>query len=553
MEKIVVGNTHIIINDYDLGDCEALEHSFRVYDKIRHSYDTMGLYYDPESRRLYLPAGLDLWKIRKYFNQQYYSSEESITPNKIPEIKISNMPRDDTQAEALRFMIGVNEYSNNTYQHQLSVNLNTGKGKTFCSITTIAYFRYKSMIITASKTLLEQWRNEIIKYTNIPEDKIVYISGSNEVNMAISGKSKKFNEGYVYLCTHGTLRSFGDTFGWNKVTALFSVLGIGLKFFDEAHTNYDNMLMIDFFTNVYKTYYVTATPARSSWSENRIFQLSIKNVPSIDLFDENNDPHTSYVAIKWNSHPTPQQVTACKNAYGLDRIKYIDYITKQPSFYYMMRIIMDLVLKCKGKVLMYIGTNEAILRLYHWICTEYPELLGDVGIYTSLVNSDKKFNEREKRLILSTTKSAGVGEDISGLKMTIVVAEPFKSSVIARQTLGRTRDKDTMYIELVDIGFMYTKRYYTDKLATFKKYAQDISESTVSDYELNRRVENIMERRTDKKARSPFVLCDDRFDFADAMQNQAPGKNIYSNANGTIQSTNNTSAKSRIGINPYIH
>jgi hypothetical protein len=48
--------------------------------------------------------------------------------------------------------------------------------------------------------------------------------------------------------------------------------------------------MIDFFTNVFRTYYVTATPGRSSWRENRIFQLSIKNVPTIDLFNEDKDP-----------------------------------------------------------------------------------------------------------------------------------------------------------------------------------------------------------------------------------------------------------------------
>ena len=50
------------------------------------------------------------------------------------------------------------------------------------------------------------------------------------------------------------------------------------------------------------------------------------------------------------------------------------------------------------------------------------------------------------QLYLSTTKSAGLGEHIEHLKMTIVLAEPFKSNVIAQQTLGRTRDKNTVYI-----------------------------------------------------------------------------------------------------------
>ena len=66
--------------------------------------------------------------------------------------------------------------------------------------------------------------------------------------------------------------------------------------------------------------------------------------------------------------------------------------------------------------------------------------------------------EKKKKLLLTTTKSAGLGEHIPGLKMTIVLAEPFKSEILARQTLGRCRDKNTTYIEVVDEGFAYTRR-----------------------------------------------------------------------------------------------
>ena len=186
------------------------------------------------------------------------------------------------------------------------------------------------MIITASNTLLSQWKSEILKYTNLQDKDIIQIKGSDNINMILSGNSSKANNASIFLCSHGTLKSFGDSYGWDKVYELFRYLGIGLKFFDEAHTNFDNMLMIDYHTNVYRTYYVTATPGRSNFKENRIYQVSLKNVPSIDLFDERNDPHTDYVAIKWNSRPSPSDISKCKNQYGLDRMKYIDYITKNP-------------------------------------------------------------------------------------------------------------------------------------------------------------------------------------------------------------------------------
>jgi rRNA pseudouridine-1189 N-methylase Emg1 (Nep1/Mra1 family) len=292
---------------------------------------------------------------------------------------------------------------------------------------------------------------------------------------------------------------------------VFLHLGIGLKIIDEAHTNFENMLMLDFYTNVYKSYYVTATPKRSNKSENRIYQLFMKNIPDIDLFNSESDPHTDYIAIKWSSRPSPYIVSNCTNRYGLDRNKYIDYVTKNDNFYKMMYIVMDMVLKCKGRVLMYIGTNEGILRVYKFIGTNYPELLGDIGIFTSLLDKEHKLLERNKKLLLSTTKSAGLGEHIEGLKMTIVVAEPFRSEVLARQSLGRTRDKDTTYIELVDLGFNAIKNFYYAKIPIFNKYALSTSDIYIDSYELENRYRRLKEERDEYISKCPLKLHDPRF------------------------------------------
>lgn len=513
-DKIIVTNSAIIINNYHMGDNEKLEQTFSVWDPLTHKLVPFGMHYDPINERLYLPRGIDIWWVRNCFDEKYYHRENFHPYNKIDNIEIKYRPRDDQQIQALQFMCGVNEYKENLDFTQLSVNLNTGKGKTYCSIATIAFFKIKSMIITASNSLLSQWKDEILKYTNLKDKDVIQVKGSDNINMILSGNSSKANNASIYLCSHGTLKSFGDSYGWDKVYELFKYLGIGLKFFDEAHTNFDNMLMIDYHTNVWKTYYVTATPGRSNFKEDRIYKVSLKNVPYIDLFDERNDPHTSYVAIKWNSRPTPIDISKCKNQYGLDRMKYIDYVTKNPEFYKMMRVIMELVIKCNGRVLMYIGTNEGILRVYHWIGTNYPEFLGDIGIFSSLVPNDQKLEEKKKKLLLSTTKSAGLGEHIEGLKMTILLAEPFKSEIIARQTLGRTRDDNTMYIELVDMGFRYNRKFYYNKLPVFNKYASDVSDTTIESYELNKRYQEIIKSRETWRVR-PLQFDDQRFDFSD--------------------------------------
>lgn len=510
--RIVVRNSCIKIKNYTLGECPALENNFKVWNPVTHSMDILGMYYDEKEETLYLPRGIDIWKIKKYLNEKYHSVEKSNDYSYIDNILIKYSPRDEEQKEALRFMCGVNEYEDNRQLPQLSVNLSTGKGKTYCSIATIAYFKIKSVVITASTTLLNQWKDKIKEYTNLTDKDILQISGSPMMNMIINDKSQRARNASIYLVTHSTIRSFGDNYGWDKLNLVFDTLGIGIKFIDEAHQNFNNMLMLDFFTNITKTYYITATPKRSDYREDRIYQLSLKNVPNIDLFDEDNDPHTDYIAIKWNSRPTAMQISECRNfSYGLDRNKYVNYVVNQPNFYKMLYIIMDMVIKCKGRVLFYIGTNDAILKVYKWMGDNYPEFIGDIGIYTSLMSKEDKLIEREKKLILTTTKSAGAGEDISNLKMTIVLAEPFKSEVLARQSLGRTRNKDTVYIELVDMGFTYLRRYYQEKLKVFNQYAKSTTDTVIDQYELDRRSEKLEEQRFNKIALSPIKFRDERF------------------------------------------
>lgn len=511
MPRVIVRNSCIKIEDYNLGDCPALERNFMIYNPVNHRYDVLGMYYSSSTYTLYIPRGLDIWKIKHYLGVENHTTEKPHEFTEVGNILMRYTPRDEQQIEALKFMVGLDEYDSNRFEPQLSVNLSTGKGKTYCSIATISYIRVKSIVITGSITLLNQWKDNIKEYTNLCDNDIMFISGSPTMNMILSGKSSKAKYAKIFLCTHGTIRSYCDQYGWNNLEKIFKILGIGMKFIDEAHTNFENMLMIDFFSNVWKSYYITATPERSSWNENKVYQLSIKNVPSIDLFRSDVDPHTDYIAIKWNSHPSAQVLSKCKNMYGLDRNKYIDYVTKNPNFYLMMHVIMDMFLKCKGRGLFYIGTNDGILRVYKWIGENYPQLLGDIGVFTSLVDKETKLKEKQKKLILSTTKSAGLGEHIEKLKMTVVLAEPFKSSVIAKQSLGRTRDNDTMYIELVDMGFRHILKYYYAKQPIFNQYALSTSDTVIEQYELEKRANKIKEVQEQKIAKSPIYFCDNRF------------------------------------------
>ena len=199
------------------------------------------------------------------------------------------------------------------------------------------------------------------------------------------------------------------------------------------------------------------------------------------MFDPDNDPHTRYTALRFNSRPSPNDMRQCvNNMYGLNRNSYTGYIVQKEEFYNLLYILLDKIIKVGGKTLIYIGTNEAIFVVKDWIELNYPEFRDNVGIYTSVIPKDIKQEQLDKPLILSTTKSAGAALDIKDLRTTVVLAEPFKSEVLARQTLGRTRNEGTDYIEVVDDGFIQISKFYNAKKPIFRKYASSCKEIKLS-------------------------------------------------------------------------
>lgn len=492
MPKIVVYRTHVEINDYDLGDCPPIEKTFSIYNLTTHRRDPKGMIYDKDRRVLMLPRGMDIGYLERLLHSEPVVSSYIDPIGDIGPVMLKYKPRDEDQKEAIKFMLSSGQYFRNETSTMMSVNLNTGKGKTYCAIAVMAFLRMRTIVITDSVGWLNQWKDFIVEYTDIKLDEIYLISGAPTLAMLFNRDISKYK---VILSTHSTIKSIGDKQGWDKINEFFRYCQIGVKFFDEAHLNFDNMFEIDCHTESFITYYLTATPGRSNEGEDAIYRIYFKNVPSIDLFDANVDPHTKYAAIRFNSNPTPLDASRCRNNYGLDRMAYVDYVVRNENFQRLLIILVDMAIRKPGKHLFYIGTNEAILYVREFIYQHFPCLIGNVGIYTSIVPADIKKGELDKKIILSTTKSAGAAMDIKGLVETVNLAEPFKSRVLAQQTFGRTRAQNTMYKDVVDTGFYYTKKFYEHKKPVFDKYATECVEVNITNGDIEARAARIIDEQ----------------------------------------------------------
>lgn len=483
MVKFIIKHSRIEIPNYNLGDNKGVERRFMVYSKIDHCYFMSGMMYDNETKTLILPRGCNPHFLENELGGPVIVDDTHDPVEYIGAVKFKYIPRDDVQIKAIQFMIGQGQYRANANKSQVFLNLPTGKGKTFCTIYTIALMKVRAMVIATTSEWLYQWKKFILQYTDISPSDVYVMIGEPTIRSLMRNGMGSIK--YV-LTTHATIRSYASKYGWKEVGRLFRFLKIGVKIFDEAHLDFDNICSIDFHTDTRKTIYVTATDKRSDKSQDIIYQRYFESVASINLFNQNTDKHTRYLAIKYDSCPTDKEIIRCSSnpVYGFDRNNYTNYLVTKPNYYLILLTVLRMILHRGGKALIFIGTNDAIMKTYNWIAEVIPWLIDDVGIYTSVVSPDKKATELSKKIILSTTKSAGAATDIKGLKTTVVLAEPFKSQVIARQTLGRTRDPDTLYIECVDIGFSSTRRYYSSKKPIFEKYALQPAEALITESDL---------------------------------------------------------------------
>ena len=491
MNKVENRHTCTIVHNYDLGDCPFIEKMFSIWNKGRFRREPFGRYYDAKNKDLYLPSGMDQFYIERNFYGDIIIKYEPDPYDTLNKIQMKIKPRDERQVEALKFCVGADQYCANRERSQIFLNLHTGVGKTFVAIAVFAFYRIKTMMITYSLDWIQQWKERILEYTDLKEEDIYIIAGKASIVKLLNGlhnpRKIKF-----FLVSHDTISSYAKANGWEKVHQLFKLLRVGIKIYDESHLYFENTMMIDNFSDVWKTYYLTATPMRSDRDQDRIYQRCYEKVPKLSLFDEENDPHTEYISIHFNSKPTPFEINDCHNMYGFNRNKYTDYLVSRPNYFKILRILMEVIstnTTPEGKVLIYIGTNYAIGVTYNWLHYYFPRI--PIGIYTSAVPKEIKRSQLDNKIILSTTKSAGEALDLSGLEMTIVLDEPFKSPKLAIQSLGRTRAKDTKYIEVVDTGFKPISNFYKAKQEVFEKYATKRTRINLSQEDLDSQVASL--------------------------------------------------------------
>ena len=474
MATVRVFHTHIEVYPYEIGDCPELEYMMSKYDTITHKRIPVGYYI--KSDILYLPRGFNTMLLEKFFNTEITMVRKCNDYSKISKGTPLYKPKSIIQEQAIKFLTSTDEYAYTARYAQLGLNIDTGDGKTYAAISAILKLKIRAIIITHRESLKSQWIKSFKEMTTLPDDRICNISGVDVMSKIMDGKVNAD----IYCVNHQTILLYASNNGWDSIRDFFKKIKVGIKVIDESHKFFESTLMIDNFSNVYKSFYLTATFTRSDVSEASIFKKAFSSLVRFGEETQNNEEkrkHINLILVYFKSKPPYGVSPNVKTNYGFSSYKYIDYELNE-DYNTLMRVlhkIIDDTSHLEGKTMILSPKKDSV----DYIANDLQEYIGEeVGtVYSNnspLVNNE---NKKNKRYISSTIKSSGEGTDIKGLRVLINL-EPIASKALADQVRGRLREyddeKDTFLFYLVDLSVEETCTMVKRILPIMKKKCKEI-------------------------------------------------------------------------------
>lgn len=467
-KTIRVYHTHIEIFPYEKGENEKIERMLSIWVDAEFHYDPMGYFIN--NRILYVPRGFSIPILEKEFRSTAFVVKECDYYETVKGVKMTTPPRDRIQEESIEFLTGEGMFKNSRAYSQQALILDTGDGKTYSTINGIVQLRMRAIIITHQDKIKQQWVNSYLNMTTATKNNLVNISNSGIIEKIMNDKI----DGDYFFVNHQTLKSYSKSHGYDGITNFFKKIKVGIKVYDEAHLSFRNILMIDAFTNVKKTFYLTANFDRSDSKEavlfKKCFSSAYKFGEATKDYEEKRK-HIIYVPVVYRSNPSQMQLQSAMNMYGFSVINFSKYALYEDPDRTMIRHffkIFDKANTLDGKVLITVPKISDTDFIQTLIEREYPNLGKTIATINSKNTVENNKAARDADIICSTIRSCGTGVDIKGLRCVINL-EPFSSNITANQLSGRLReyakDKDTYFFDLIDIAFPTCARQYKSKIS----------------------------------------------------------------------------------------
>ena len=461
-------NTHMELYPYKKDDYPVIEKMYTATDKFTGNDFPCG--YMIEDGKLFLPRGTHIAKIEMITGAtvNHINDSDDYSEMKRQHYSLYD-PRNEIQEESIKFLTSEGK--------QLALNLSTGIGKTFCVAYSSTKLRIKTLIITPNESLKNQWISTYHKMFDYRPSELMNIAGSNIINAIMEDAVEPAE---VYFVNHQTLRSYLTSTNGYMLHKFFKKLKVGIKVYDESHMEFANILLMDFFSNTDRTWYLTATFDRSDKTESACFKRAFNSVAAYGEMESKEvmTKHVIYHVVNINSRISPKDRATVIGWQGMTSISYGKYAFFTDPNDTAYKTILDILHKLKnveGKILIFIPLIDAVDEVVKKLKKDYPDK--SVSAYHSRLSADEKNSAEKKDIIVSTIKSCGTGRDIPGLR-AVICAEPIASKVVTEQMIGRLRpyakDKDTYFFDIVDICIPACNWWWKARIKKIETLAKSI-------------------------------------------------------------------------------
>lgn len=329
------------------------------------------------------------------------------------------------------------------------VDLQTGKGKSFCAMKSISNMGMRAVYIVKAM-YLEKWVIDIRKTYDITIEDLMVIRGSNQLmallQMAVAGQldfkvvllSNKTMQNWLKLYERHGNEILGMGYACTP-DQFFEVLQAGIRVIDEVHQDFHLNFKIDLYTNVAKSLSLSATLLADDAFLNKMYELAYPKDerykgPAYDKyiastaycfnFREPNKIRTKDPASKNYSHHLFEQSVIRQPEVCSNFLEMIDRVLRVKYF----------DIKSEGeKAIIFCASIEMCSIVTDFLKKRHKDM--DVRRY---VEEDPYDNLMEADIRVTTLLSAGTAVDIPMLRTTILTTA-VSSSQSNIQGFGRLR------------------------------------------------------------------------------------------------------------------
>ncbi|RLD40776.1 MAG: hypothetical protein DRI86_14675, partial [Bacteroidetes bacterium] len=321
-----------------------------------------------------------------------------------------------------------------------------GFGKTYIAVKMISELKYKSLIIVDNVKLANQWVSDIKEFTNLIDEDIRIISGSEEV----TAKNLDHHIVIMLIQTASSIMK-KHLLPDNKYFGLFAQANIGMIVLDEIHKafgskEFSKAALLFFSPRILG---LSATPRKSSEKGTKILMSYFDNNLMLPVYEKKSKIHTQI--FHFNSNIPTKTLKWIQFGGRWSDVNYRKTLLKSPSYLNSVKFISN-AMKDLDKSIIFIAHEVAHLQAIIDALVEDGWDKDNIGLAVAGSNEE----QLKKKYVFSTFKMMTAGLSLNSMDTLFYLSPPGASSTAIEQSSGRIdRDHDDeetkkLVIDLVD-------------------------------------------------------------------------------------------------------